>query len=1099
MRLKIYKLFLILLMLPISFTEALAPRSQGGVGASIWEETTPFTREEINPENIRSLFERFAPIYGGKGFWMKVLELLSKDKDSKFSVPQTRYITTDMWRHFFQSQKDRIDQINHLLEESRDDENKLTELEKAIYTLEMPWKELPNELGKIIRSAGVQEDSFEHNLAGVLISLCPDEDSDLEETLRKILLQYIKTVLIDQYVKTQNKEGIAGLPPEITLDGGMAFLVQNFLSFSASGTAMSDLLGYTTIEAVFGDAVTSVKGSGDNSLVCTIEKRTRDLKQIPAYEFLPSECVFKGKPYRRGEDPEAMLQKIQAADYPRISGKYHPITYAQTMDIFDEVQKLEKKLGFKLDLEWGFVNGRLNFTQVRPITKDFPGPLVKKSDKLAKAIPIAESPVALGKTLPLKESEKSEGFTGKMVLIAARSTDQETLTTLEAIDKDPSIGKYIRVQIDAASYAGYMKKTNAQVLVCPLSSTRQAHNINLIYDRIAEGEFIYVNGKVLRKGLLENVEFEPHPTLEGVWVSKGEVTYWSNGLEGAFYQLKKRTGKRKPEGINDDKTSRRIQFHKKAMDFWEKAPRDFKKYTEDEIIMEMLNLLDPDFEKHSQILEQILKTPEEKLDELYGKFSEQSEALLALIPNLRQTLSNPLYPSYIDNRWMKLFRKILIFEQMKPLPHLKTRRNISYSKGDKIRILVLDDDKNFLSTLRVNLRELDPKQYELQYANSYQEANQLFGQNPFDVVVMDLQLFPETGKKEFDTFASRAPLLITSSGMEKDAQQKVMNARFPGFSTNDMLPLLKHECSDLIETIKNSAPRISQFKTPAASAPKMRMLILEDDDSIRNFLKAAFKHYLDADHFSSFEYCKDYDEANLLLSQHQFDIVMMDITVGKGNEMEFYEKLASIPYILGNSGFGEENVLAKFHQHFGVQKTQRMNSVKNLFVTGKPFDLSEIIEILKRFYADFSKGEEEPASSHQNAILILRDRFQELFFLEEAVKNQVRPECPVISLSSNDELKIKLKQASPFLVVIEDSEHLDRDMMEILNKNTQVKFIVVSGNPEKTRKSIKVPHSILSIERRTFGIPGIIKAMNEFLSQHKPLTPKREEMVRKAA
>ncbi|MBN2145604.1 MAG: hypothetical protein JW774_13395, partial [Candidatus Aureabacteria bacterium] len=82
----------------------------------VFDQMAPeMTREDIRPENMERLFKMYAPIYGGKGFWMKVLELLSQDEGAGFSVPKSDYYTVSrMWHRFFKANQSNIETANEI-------------------------------------------------------------------------------------------------------------------------------------------------------------------------------------------------------------------------------------------------------------------------------------------------------------------------------------------------------------------------------------------------------------------------------------------------------------------------------------------------------------------------------------------------------------------------------------------------------------------------------------------------------------------------------------------------------------------------------------------------------------------------------------------------------------------------------------------------------------------------------------------------------------------------------------------------------------------------------------------------------------------------
>jgi len=511
---------------------------------AVWTAAQRDVARQMHEDMYRDLFDNnLAPQYGGKGAWDIVAQKLA-DKIG-YSVPGSiRFTIQEIWQKFVEANKDLIDQGNSLIPEFTDkpeklSEDKLFELFGIIRQLSFPKeldlfiREHTEELkgNVIIRSSGRREDSFLMNLAGIFISPRKEDERMVVNGVKEIFVDAIYKMWIWQNDAVLK---IKELPNRVTAEEGFGVVIQPFIEFDASGSAMSNYYGHTTIEAVIGDAEMAVRSIYANATQFLFEKgKTTDPEVNPTYVDLPHQFRLRGDTYRVDENPDAMRDVMK--NFPKVKGHFSPINMEQAKELNRVTNELEKEIGVPLDIEWGFVGKKLYIIQIRPIIGNFKKPLVNIDKELKKKSQIARSPITIGETKP-------EGFTGRVVAFS-NNVDRDTIKKFEKDEeffKAVKQDKYIRLQNDVASSV-LETGTRAQVLVDVIQGSRQAHNINLITKRISKGEFQYCNGPVIKKGLLEHLHFVPHPTLEGVWISDEDVTYFSDGLRGEFFQAKEHT------------------------------------------------------------------------------------------------------------------------------------------------------------------------------------------------------------------------------------------------------------------------------------------------------------------------------------------------------------------------------------------------------------------------------------------------------------------------------------------------------------------------------------------------------------------------------
>ncbi|MFH1878347.1 MAG: PEP/pyruvate-binding domain-containing protein, partial [Candidatus Omnitrophota bacterium] len=527
---------------------------------AVWAVSERKTAGEIRGASYRKLFEdKLAPIYGGKGAWNEILAGLSEK--TGFAVPVgVRFTIQEIWGKFIEANEAKVDAgnsmiLNDLRSEEKVSEESVQELMGMIaemvfpVELDMYIKERTKDLNGpvIIRSSGRNEDSFLRNLAGIFISPKRKTESLVAQGIKEMFLHAASTIWIEQ---NSYKNGIDGVSNLLSAEDGFGVDVQEFISFDSSGTAMSDLYGHTSIEAVIGDADTAVGGFFANTSRFLFQKGFPEkFTYNPSFLRFPFVVNLKGHNYRLDKNRDDLIKII--GKYPKINGEFSPLSDAQAIELNRAVNALEKEVGIPLDVEWGFLNGRLYILQIRPIIGDFKKGVVEKAGVLKNKKSIGTSPIALGST-------GANGFKGKMALFS-KDIDIKTVKSFEAECGD----KYIRVQSDAASavnseFVSEGFKTNAGVLVDPDQGSAQAHNITLITDRIDNGDFAYCNGPVLKNGFLKGINFLPY--TESVWVSDRDVIYFSGGLAGEFYQDDTSGDESSEEAVREHEKEKEIEI-----------------------------------------------------------------------------------------------------------------------------------------------------------------------------------------------------------------------------------------------------------------------------------------------------------------------------------------------------------------------------------------------------------------------------------------------------------------------------------------------------------------------------------------------------------
>lgn len=627
------------------------------------ETTDRFNRTVMSHSgrSIRDLFEKRADVLGGKNAWDEILEGLAKKIGFNVIPGRAHMSIQEIWANFIKQNQPLVDKGNALIvkdikENGNVTEETISQLRKIIRRFAFP--ETSGKLiksktdgikGQIIdRSSGKREDSFTRNLAGIFSSPKRSCESLIIQGVKSMLEQAINVIWIQQ---NSSEKLIEGVPNVLIPEEGFGVLIEQFLEFDASGTAMSDLYGHTAIEAVIGDADTAVRSIYANVVQFLFRKGQESQAEVfeynPTFLTTPYEFRLKGKEYSVVKNIDELQKAMQS--YPKINGRISPVTKEQAMEINRVVNALEEEVGAALDVEWGYLNGELYILQIRPIIGDFKKPLVNIDTELAKKELITGTLSAVGHT-----TEK--GFTGKLVLFGS-GVDSKTVAKFEK-----EFGsEYIRVQSDVA-LAVVGTQTKAKVLIDPEQGSRQAHRINLITDRIAEGEFVYANGPILREGLDKNIEFIPHPELHKVWISNQDVTYFSDGLRGIFYEPDMKDEMVK---INDDYDRRQailVDFQKKVKYVFLKDDIGFGEF------IWLMRVFRFGAEFDSDIFVDMWREENCNLnfvqrEIMAGKYEEfDFEDAQEELDLLEEALSFPLYPSDWESSRLKSFKNILFLK-----------------------------------------------------------------------------------------------------------------------------------------------------------------------------------------------------------------------------------------------------------------------------------------------------------------------------------------------------------------------------------------------------------------------------------------------------
>lgn len=954
--------------------------------------------------DVRGTFEDGAESLGGKGSWSRITETFAEEIGYK--PPSSAYIAIqEVWTEFIKANRRLVEEGNKLIDDDmardgRVSAETLNRLRRIIQRFRLPQAQEDliiahaSELkGWIIdRSSGRREDSFIRNLAGIFISPKKRDEHLVVQGVKEIFAHAIDVIWINQ---NSSEEKIEGIPNTVSAEEGFGVVVQPFLSFNASGTAMTNLYGHTAIEAVCGDADMAVRPVHANVAQFLFEKgqdpSSAAFEYNPTYLTTPYEFRLKGKEYQVTANLEEMRQVLD--EYPKINGAFSPLDETQARELNRVVNALEEKVGVPLDVEWGFLNGELYIIQIRPIIGDFKKPLVEASAELREKTPIAQTPISLGHT-------SGEGFTGRMVLFGTGVEKEVVQQFEEEFGKD-----YIRVQNDVAS-AVLGASTRAKVLVDVDQGSRQAHNINLITGRIANGEFTYANGPVLREGLEQNLDFIPHPTMRGVWVSRQEVTYFSNGLSGRFY-----TSDAKPadmQTIEGDRVSQ--AFHEQVKDIWFRDDTEFH----------LLKGIQPKIEQ----AEEAERKPRDEfcafIHDFHGEFRRVEQAL-------------------------KAKDKCTVVSTVSPMSMPED---------------IAQTDEEYLNLTtggwRQSNRLLEDKGYDFDFILIH-IGNQLFINRINEVITQVRQRNPN------------ALIIITGENpdrsiMDRHERKEIIFIHQIELSPERVTKMAEEKYGSWLDEQRKKEDQAAQQKPKPERPEKLKVLYLDDDKLLLKAIEVAFDAILGREYYE-LTIVNNVEDAKGRLTSEEFDTVLFDAAVP-----DFDEQLQKLFLVISRlvilSGAADERIaefvgaeLAQRSEHIKKGSTE-YNCVTRLFGFLKQYrqqQLEAYDRALAAWQATQAEAQERPAEPQKETIFVVNDSSQEAKFLAEFITEEFGDRYDVVPVTvladSLYMLERELRDKTPNIVITDmlisrkeggKVDKLDDIMQCIREKNPRARFIVTS-------------------------------------------------------
>jgi pyruvate,water dikinase len=211
---------------------------------------------------------------------------------------------------------------------------------EALRQLESPW---------VARSSSTAEDSQGHAFPGLFTTLLDLADAgSLLDAVEKIQISTHSEV-----VRTYAKR--VGVDPDAVR---MAILVQSLVPATVAGVAFScdpvTEVQHVVIEANYGLGETVVDGSVTPDGF-TVSAAGEILKRSVGSKRQKVVATTRG----------ARVRRVDTSDLERAA---LCLSDQDAVEVAEVTRKLNADLGYAVDIEWAFVNGRLHLLQARPIT-----------------------------------------------------------------------------------------------------------------------------------------------------------------------------------------------------------------------------------------------------------------------------------------------------------------------------------------------------------------------------------------------------------------------------------------------------------------------------------------------------------------------------------------------------------------------------------------------------------------------------------------------------------------------------------------------------------------------------------------------------------
>ncbi|MBF0253277.1 MAG: ATP-binding protein, partial [Candidatus Omnitrophica bacterium] len=404
--------------------------------------------------------------------------------------------------------------------------NKLTMPEELNDMINAKLKELPEASKYIARTSGRNEDGFYNNLAGEYSST-PFENN-AAGTINALFNEFVWI----NWLTLKKK----------VLGDGCAIAIEPYMNFDSGFIGFSSLYGITTVETVLGGVEYATGGKLDKLEWMSDERREGsqdfgkensivfdfdgdDIDYTRTFYDVPKHMSYKGAKAVWPYEKEFWEKYSHVVTLPDGRTVRSAMTIEELKEVKRVLQKLEEKLGYPVDIEGGFIDGKMYLVQARPV--------VGLAYEQRTAIPKINNELIGEQCLSLGAID----YTGRLVYKKDERMSQDEL------DKIKDLGDCI---VACREMNILTRAKNVQVVIDMENGSRLAHDTQMVYPYIKKEKRSYVAGLLL-KHVLPGLEYIEQ---DGLKVSKHKVRVISDGIRARVYIVPEEEGHEIPESVS---------------------------------------------------------------------------------------------------------------------------------------------------------------------------------------------------------------------------------------------------------------------------------------------------------------------------------------------------------------------------------------------------------------------------------------------------------------------------------------------------------------------------------------------------------------------
>lgn len=421
---------------------------------------------------------------------------------------------------------------------------------------------------------------------------------------------------------------------------------------------------------------------------------------------------------------------------------------------------------------------------------------------------------------------------------------------------------------------------------------------------------------------------------------------------------------------------------------------------------------------------------------------------------------------------------------------------------DKLRILFIDDEENWIEIMDVVFQALDPTQFETDSANSAKEAKEKIESGSFDLIISDI-LMPEADLIEEDL--ENAPFLILHSAHDFfTARRLAGDALFSKAISHLTKPWDFAEMSNLITEcrqwqIEEYEQRLIEQRGGPNKPGRLRILFIDDDPGFLKRVETQLKGRM-----SSREYELVFiDSIDVHIEDHipdtkdiikDFDVVVCDIKIV--NFVSIEDELAKAKFLILESGdraeFAEKEVGSELFGH-ARQYIRKSNSFSDellpILQKARQEQIESYEEELSQWEAEQKRRESGwVAPSGKKTVFVIDNVGSVAEDLQKFLADELGlDDHEVVKIDREWELERALAKSSPD-IVITDTRIRDKklegwiDIHAIISavrqKNPDAKIVIASDDADVLSTDDFAGYNVLGIVEKPYHFYDVLDVIN---------------------